>query len=169
MGLGIVDLLVTALDGPLTPGGDDLHLGGEALDGQLEPDLVVALAGAAVADGVGALLLGDIHQALGDDGTGKGGAQQIVLVLGTHHHRGDDHVVHHLVGQVLNVQLGGTGLDGLLLQTVQLAALAHVGGDGDDLGVIVVLLQPGDDDGSIQTAGIGEHNFFHFSHDAFPP
>ena len=115
------------------------------------------------------ILLGDLHQALGDDGTGKGGAQQIVLVLGTHHHRGDDHVVHHLVGQVLNVQLGGTGLDGLLLQTVQLAALAHVGGDGDDLGVIIVLLQPGDDDGSIQTAGIGEHYFFHFSHDVFPP
>ena len=64
---GVVDLLVAALDVPLPPGGDDGHLRGEALDGQLEADLVVALAGAAVGDGVRALLLGDVHQALADD------------------------------------------------------------------------------------------------------
>ena len=39
------------------------------------------------------------------------------------------------------------------------APLSHVAGDGDDLGVVVVLLQPGDDDGRIQTAGIGQHYF----------
>ena len=49
VGLGVVDLLVPALDVPLPPGGDDLHAGSKPLDGQLEPDLVVALAGAAVA------------------------------------------------------------------------------------------------------------------------
>ena len=38
-------------DVPLPPGGDDGHLRGEALDGQLEADLIVALAGAAVGDG----------------------------------------------------------------------------------------------------------------------
>ena len=59
MGLGVVDLLVPALDVPLPPGGDDLHLRGEALDGQLEADLVVAFSGAAVTDGVRPLLLGD--------------------------------------------------------------------------------------------------------------
>ena len=33
---------------------------------------------------------------------------------------------------------------------LQLVALAHVGGYGDDLGVVVVLLQPGADDGCVQ-------------------
>ena len=82
MGLGVVDFLVTGDDVPLPPGGDDLHTGSEALDGQLEPDLIVALAGAAVADGVGALLQGDLCQLLADDGAGEGGTQQIGLILG---------------------------------------------------------------------------------------
>ena len=43
----VVDLLVTALDVPLTPGSDDGHIGAEGLQGQLETHLVVALAGAA--------------------------------------------------------------------------------------------------------------------------
>ena len=158
VGLGVVDLLVPALDVPLSPGGDDGHVRGEPLDGQLEPHLVVALAGAAVGDGVGALRLGDLHQLLGDDGPGKGGAQQVLLIGGAHLQRGDDDVVHHLVGQVRDVQLAGAGLDGLLLQALQLVVLAHVAGHGDDLRVVVVLLQPGDDDGRIQAAGIGQHD-----------
>ena len=171
VGLGIVDLLIAALDIPLPPRGDDGHFGGEALDSQLEADLVIALAGAAVGDGVRALLLGDVHQALADDGAGEGSAQEIVLVLRPHHHGGDDHVVHHFVNQVLDVQLRCAGLDGLLLQTLQLVALAHVCGDGDDLGVVVVLLQPGNDDGRIQAAGIGQHDFFDLflAHDVCPP
>ena len=68
MRLGVVDLLVTALDAPLTPRGDDGHLGGESLEGQLKTDLIVALAGAAVADGIGVLLLGDVGQCGGDAG-----------------------------------------------------------------------------------------------------
>ena len=104
------------------------------------------------------------HQPLGDDGPGKGGAQQIVLVLGPHHHGGDDDLVHHLVGQVLDVQLGRTGLDGLLLQAVQLGPpVPTSAGDGDDLGVVVVLLQPGDDNGRIQTAGVGQDDFLDLS------
>ena len=56
------------------------------------------------------------------------------------------------------------GSDGLLFQTVQLIILTHVAGHGDDLGVVVVFLQPGDDDGSVQTAGISQHYFLDFSH-----
>jgi hypothetical protein len=38
--------------------------------------------------------------------------------------------------------------------------LPHVRRDGDDLAVIEVLFQPGDNDGSIQPARISQHNFF---------
>ena len=161
MGLGVLDLLLPGLDVPNTPGGDDLHIRGEGLDGQLEAHLVVALAGAAVADGVGALFLGDVHNALGDDGPGERGAQQVlVLVHGPGLDGGVDVVLDELLFQVQHVQLGGPGLLGLFLQAVQLGALAHVAGDGDDLAVVVVLLQPGDDDGGVQAAGVGQHYFF---------
>ena len=158
--LGVVDLLVTALDAPLPPGGDDGHVGGQRLEGQLEPHLIVALAGAAVADGVGALLDGNFRQTLGDAGPRMGGAQQVVLILGVRLQAGPDEVLHILLLQIQHIQLGRAGLDGLFLQTVQLGALAHITGNGDDLAVVVVLFQPGNDDGGVQPAGVGQHHLF---------
>ena len=38
-------------------------------------------------------------------------------------------------------------------------ALADIAGDGDDLAVVVVLLQPRNDDGGIQTARVSQNNF----------
>src|SRR5699024_3032986 len=158
--LGVVDLLVTALDVPLTPGSDDGHVGGQGLEGQLKTDLVVALAGAAVADGVGAFLDGDLGQGLGDAGTGMAGAQQVILILGVGLQAGPDEVFHIFLLQVQDVQLGSAGLFGFLLQAVQLGALAHVTGNGDDLAVVIVFFQPGNDDGSIQAAGVGQNYLF---------
>ena len=160
VGLGVLDLLLPGLDAPLPPGGDDGHIGGEVLDGQLKPDLVVALAGAAVADGIGSLLLGDLHQGLGDAGPGMGGTQQILLVDGPGLEAGHDIVGGILFRQVQHIELAGTGGDGLLLQALQFVRLAHIAGDGDDLAAPVVLLQPGDDHGCVQSAGVGEDDFF---------
>jgi hypothetical protein len=39
-------------------------------------------------------------------------------------------------------------------------ALADIGGDGDDFTVVVVFLQPGNDAGGIQAAGISQYYFF---------
>ena len=108
--LGVVDLLVTGLDIPLTPGSDDLHIGSKALDGQLKTDLVIALAGAAVADRVSAFLKRDVYQALSDAGTGVAGAQQILFVNSAGLHAGDDVVINIFIGLIQNVQFGSTGL-----------------------------------------------------------
>ena len=62
MGLGVLDLLFAGLDIPLAPGSDDGHVGGKVLDGQFETNLIVALTGAAVHDGVCAFLEGDFYQ-----------------------------------------------------------------------------------------------------------
>ena len=158
--LGVGDLFLTRLDVPLPPRGDDGHIGREVLDGQLEPDLIVALAGAAVGDGVGALFLGDLDEALGDARPRVARAEQVLLVHRAGLHGRDDVIVYVLVRQVEHVELRRAGLDGLLFEAVELAGLADVAGHGDDFAVIVVFLQPGDDDGRIQTAGVSKDDFF---------
>ena len=109
-----------------------------------------------------ALLGGDLHQSLGDDGTCECGTHQILLVDSAGLNGRDDNVVDHLFGEVGCVELGSSGLDGLLLQPLQLIGLTHIAGHCDDFGIAVVLLQPGDDDGCIQTAGIGENDLLIF-------
>jgi len=158
--LGVIDLLVTALDIPLTPRSNDGHIGAQGLEGQLKTHLIVALTGAAVADGICTFLDGDIRQSLCDARTCKAGAQQIVLVLCAELQGGEDVVLHKVLLQVQHVQLGSAGSLGLFFQTIQLRALTHVTGDSDDLAVVVVFLQPGNDDGGIQTAGVCQNDFF---------
>ena len=110
-------------------------------------------------DGVGAFGQRDLGELLADDGPRKGGAEQVLLILGIHHDGRDDNLVAHLVGEVGDDELARAGLDGLFLQTVELVALADVGRDGDDLRIIVIFLQPGNDDGRIETARVGQNDF----------
>ena len=74
MRLGVSDLLLPGFEIPNPPGGDDFHVRGKGLDGQLKPHLVIPLAGAPVADGVRPLGQGDFHNPFGDNGAGEGGA-----------------------------------------------------------------------------------------------
>ena len=68
-------------------------------------------------------------------------------------------VLDEVLLQVEDVQLGSAGSLSLLFQTVQLSTLTHVAGDSDDFAVVVVLFQPGNDDGGIQTARVSQNNF----------
>ena len=74
---GVVDLLVARQAHPDAHRRDDLEPRVEGVDRDVEADLVVALAGAAVGDGVGALALGDLDQELGDQRPGEGGGQRV--------------------------------------------------------------------------------------------
>ena len=49
---------------------------------------------------------------------------------------------------------------GFFFQTGQLFALAHVGRDRDHLAVVVVFLQPRDNNRGIQSSGIRQDHFF---------
>ena len=110
-------------------------------------------------DGVGAFLFGDLHQALGNDGPGVGCAQQVLFIHGAGFEAGHDVFIDVFVRKIEHIKLGRTGLKRLLLQTLQLVGLADIAGDCDDLAVVVILLEPGDDDGCIQTARIGKYDF----------
>ena len=161
--LGIGDLFLTGLKFPGSPRGDDLHVGSVCLDGELKTHLIVALAGAAVADGVGALCQRDFYNSLGDNGTRKGGAQKIFALIDSACLDGGEHIfLHKFLVQILDIELGSAGGDRLFLQAVQLGALSHIAGNSDDLAVVIVFFQPRNDNGGVQTAGIGENDLFDF-------
>ena len=133
---------------PNPPGGDDLHLGGKRFDGQLKTDLVVALAGAAVADSVRAFRQSDFHDSLGDNGTGKGGSQQILsLVNRARFYRGENIIFYEYLVEIFNIQFGGAGFLGFFLQAFQLRALPYVSGYGNYFAIVVIFFEPWNNDG----------------------
>ncbi len=143
---------------PLAPGGDDLDVGIERVVAELEAHLVVALAGGAVGDGVGADLAGDLDLALRDQRPGDRGAEQVdplVERVGAEHRHHE--VLHEDLAQVLDedvLRLDAEHL-GLAARRLQLLALAEVGGEGDDLRRVLVL-QPLQDDRGVEPAGVGK-------------
>ena len=133
--------------------------GAEGGDADLEADLVVALAGAAVGDRGGAVLAGGGDQVLDDHRAGERGDQRVAVhVQGVRLERGQAVLVGELVAGVGDVGLDRAAVEGALADGVQvLAALADVDGDGDDLGA-GRLGDPADGDGGVQAAGVGENN-----------
>ena len=147
------------------PRRDDLQRRIERHVGQLEADLVVALAGGAVADGVGAGLVRDQHLVLGDQRPRDGGAEQVVrLVDRVRPQHREAVVLGELLAQVLDDDLVGAALVGLLLDALELVALAELGGERDELHAGVAVLEPREDDGGIQPAGVGEHDLLRSGH-----
>ena len=132
--------------------------GCERVIAELEADLVVALAGRAVADRVGADQLGDLDLALGDQRPRDRGAEQVqplVQRVGAHHR---EHVVaDEFLAQVVDEDVLGLDAHQLRLgaRRLEFLALAEIGGEGDDL-AIVGLLQPFEDDAGVEAARIGE-------------
>ena len=166
VGLRPLHLLVTRLEIPLAHRGDELERGIEGLDGGLEAHLVVALAGAAVGDVLRAVLVGEVDEPLRDQRAGQGGEQRVdALVLAV----GPDCLREDLLGVLLaHVDcLGDDGAHvvGLLLDGAEVAlVLADVAADGDDVHVLLNL-EPLDDDGRVQTAGVREDDLFLLCHD----
>ena len=161
MGVGVGDLVRTALQIPLTNRGDDLELGVERLDGSLKTDLVVTLAGAAVGDIGGAELVGDLDELLGKQRAGQSGEQRVLVLV---HGVGGDGLGQELIGeliaQVEHLAVQNAQVEGLLLLGIQAGLLlAHVAADANDIEILLIL-QPLDTYGCIKTTGICENDFF---------
>ena len=160
--LGIGDEGLAAVELPLPPRGDDGDGRVEVVVPQLEADLVVPLAGGAVGDGVGPLDGGDLHLPLGDEGSGDGGAEEVVpLVDGVGAEHGVDEVADELFLQVVDVDLVRAGGQRLFPDRIQFVTLPQVGGEGDHLAAVLVL-QPLEDDGGVEPARIGEDYLLDF-------
>ena len=95
----------------LAHGGDDLEVGRERARADVEPHLVVALAGAAVGDGGRALLARDVDEHLGDERAAEGGGEEVLaLVDGARHQRGEDEEVDERALAVADDRLDGADL-----------------------------------------------------------
>src|SRR5256885_16466283 len=70
--LRVGDGVFARIDVPLAPGRDDPHVGSDGLVSQLETNLVVAFAGAAVRESISAELQRDLRLALGQNRAGHG-------------------------------------------------------------------------------------------------
>ena len=154
----IVHQLLAREQIPFAPGRDDLDIRVQRIGGQLEADLVVALAGRAVRDGVGTGLGGDLDQTLADQGPRDRGPEQILAFVdrvGAEH--GEDEIAHELLAEIVDIDLLHTRCSGLGARRLELLALADVRGEGHDLAA-VLLLQPLENDRGIQTPGVGQHH-----------
>src|SRR5205823_13205848 len=61
--------------------------------------------------------------------------------------------------QIFNYNVAGAGLVSLLDHRLNVISLADVAYHGDHI-VRIIFLEPGNDDGGIETSGVREYNFF---------
>ena len=121
----------------VAPCGDDLDGGIDGIGVQLKADLVIAFAGGTVADGVSAFSLGNFDQAFGDERTGNGGTQKVVVFInGFTLQHGEDVITGELFIEVINDALAGTGGDSLGFETVKFLLLTDIGAVADNFGIV---------------------------------
>ena len=157
----VVDLLVAGQAHPDAHRRDDLEPRIERVRRDIEADLVVALAGAAVGDRVGALALGDLDEELRDQRPGERGGQRVgALVERVGLEVRPDEVGHEALAGIDDVGARRAGRHRPLLDALAQRAAAEVDGERDDLGV-VLLLEPGDGDRRIESARVGEDDLLH--------
>ena len=127
----------------------------------IEADLVVALAGAAVGDRVGALALGDLDEELRDQRPGEGRRQRIgALVQGVGLEVRPDVVGHEPLARVDHVGARGAGRHRPILDAGPQRPAAQVDRQGHDLDA-ELFLEPGDGDRRVETTRIREDDLVH--------
>ena len=68
--------------------------------------------------------------------------------------------VNVLIGQIQHVQLGSARFECLFLQALQLVRLTNVTRYSDDLAVVIIFLEPRNDNGSVQTTRVCKYYLF---------
>jgi hypothetical protein len=149
--------VLAAAELPVPPCRDHLEIGCQRRVGRLEADLVVALAGAAMGEGIAAEPSRRLHLRLGDRRPGDRGAEQVAAFVDR---PGEQHREEVLLDegrpQIEHLAGGGPGAEGLRLDARELLlALPDVRDDRHDLGV-VVLAKPRDHRGGVEAARVGD-------------
>ena len=153
----VVDLLLAGHVHPAAHGRDHREIGRERADGEVEADLVVALASAAVRDKTRVLGTGGVDEQLREQRSSERRRERIaLLVQRTRLQRRPHEVAHEDVAGVLDDRLTGPARDRLALDRLEIAGRAKIAGARRDFEP-ERLAQPGDRDRGVEAAGIGEH------------
>ena len=129
------------------------------MKGEFKADLVVSFAGATVRDGIGALLQSDERLVLRDHGTRQRSSEEIlVFVHCASLERLEDVLGEELFLEIAHDDFGGARLIRLFGNGVHVVALSDIGDECDHF-ASVVFVEPGDDDGRVESTGIGKHYF----------
>ncbi len=141
---------------PLAPRREHADVRLERVVSKLETDLVVALAGCPVRDGIGAGRARDLDLALGDQRPRNRGPEQVLALvdrIGAEHRKHE--ITDEFLAQILDEDLLHAGGLRLRARGLELLALADVGGERHHFAAIGVL-QPAQDDRRVEAAGISE-------------
>src|SRR5437763_2017586 len=159
--LGVLDRLLAG-EPPPPHRSQRLEIRGERARRHLEADLVVALAGTAVGDGVGPVLTGGGHHVPDDERTGERRHEWVLaLVPGVRLQRRSHEVARELLTGVDHDRLHGAGGQRPLTEAVEVTALPDVGSKGDHLHPHL-LPQPPHRHRRVQTAAVGQdHSLWH--------
>mmetsp|Transcript_6129 Transcript_6129/g.12644 ORF Transcript_6129/g.12644 Transcript_6129/m.12644 type:complete len:239 (-) Transcript_6129:105-821(-) len=140
----------------ITPGGHALDGRTQGLSAHFESDLVVSLSGGTVSNVLGSGFGGDADHFLRNAGAGNRGSEQVTsLINGVGFDAVKDIVGNKFLSEIRNDTLAGTDSQGLGLNGGKvLLELSDVGAKGDD--VKALFAEPLEDDGSVETTGVGE-------------
>ena len=165
MVLGELDFDVAG-QGQIANRADGLERRVDRLDGDLEADLIVAFAGAAVRNGIGAELVGRTHQMLGNQRTGDGGDERIDAFVHGVRLEGEHAVfVGELLTGVHDICFDRAAGECTLLDSLEaFAALADVERHGNDV-FAGALLEVRDCHGGVEASGIRQDDALVVAHD----
>lgn len=140
----------------ITPRSDGGDGGAKRLCAHFEAHLVISLAGGSVSNVLGALFNGNANHLLGNARTSNGGSEQVArLVNGVALDGFKDVILDKVSAEVGDDALEGAAINGLGLNLGEVfLELPDVGAEGDD--VEALFDQPFEDDGGVETAGVGE-------------
>ncbi len=158
VGEGVLDLLVACPD-PVAQRRDHVQPGVGCLERELEAELVVALAGAAVHDRLGTELDGELRHRLGDHRPRQRRDERILaLVERIRLDRASALLVRECRLSVDEHDVVRTGSAAALDRRLEVELLADVDQHGDDLvEAVPVLLQPADDAARVEPTREGNH------------
>ncbi len=106
----------------------------------------------------------DLHQSFCNHRPCNRGSQQILSFIDcTGLQGGKDKVIDKFLLKVFYVYFAGPGFNCLFLEGFQFFPLAYITGYGNDF-IVIVFLEPGYDDGSIQSSGIGKNYLLFLRH-----
>ena len=158
--LCVVETVFARLQIPFPPRRNDLEFRRQSLICQLESNLVVAFSGAAVCQRRRAFAQRNLDLMFRDDRARQRSSQEVFVLVDCASFECRKNVsCKEFLTQIFNYNLAGAGLVSLLDHRLNVVSLADVAYHGDHI-VRIIFLEPGNDDGGIESSGIREYNFF---------